>query len=53
MPISLEGLEAAIEADEGKTVDCEHSLVKGSRCHLEMNVLYAAFGGSRLGSRFQ
>ncbi|MCJ1436767.1 hypothetical protein MMC27_006149 [Xylographa pallens] len=49
MPVPLEGLKAAIQADEGKAVDGEHSLVKGPRCHLEMNVLYAAFGGEQIG----
>ena len=49
MPVPLEGLKAAIEADEGNAVDDEHSLVKGPRCHLEMNVLYAAFGGEQIG----
>ena len=49
LPVPLEGLKAAIEADEGKAVDGEHGLLKGPRCHLEMGVLYAASGGEQIG----
>ncbi|MCJ1289194.1 hypothetical protein MMC34_000726 [Xylographa carneopallida] len=47
--VPSEGLKAAIEKDEGHLIDDEHVLLKGPRCHLEMNVLYAAFGGEQIG----
>ncbi|KAL8716827.1 MAG: hypothetical protein Q9225_005877 [Loekoesia sp. 1 TL-2023] len=44
------GLKAAIATDERNTVvDDTHALLKGPRSHLEMNVLYAAFGAELIG----
>lgn len=43
-------LKAALEKDEGvgQVLD-DHSLLKGPRSHLEMNLLYAAFGAEAQG----
>ena len=43
-------LRAAIAKDEGTpTISDNHILLKGSRSHLEMNVLYGAFGAEQIG----
>ena len=42
-------LKAAIEKDEGKPIADDHALLKGPRSHLEMNLLYAAFGAEQIG----
>jgi choline dehydrogenase-like flavoprotein len=43
-------LKAALEKDEGgDQVSDHHSLLKGPRSHLEMNLLYAAFGAEAQG----
>ncbi|KAL8833600.1 MAG: hypothetical protein Q9170_004183 [Blastenia crenularia] len=48
--VPKEGLKAAIAKDEGNiTVDDDHVLLKGPRSHLELNVLYAAFGAEQIG----
>lgn len=48
--VPKEGLKAAIAKDEPDTVvDDKHALLKGPRSHLEMNVLYAAFGAEQIG----
>lgn len=43
------GLKAALEKDEGKPMDDSHPLVKGPRSHLELTMIYAAFGGEATG----
>jgi choline dehydrogenase-like flavoprotein len=42
-------LKTAIAKDEGKSVGDDHALLRGPRSHLEMNVLYAAFGAEQIG----
>ena len=49
MSVPQAGLKAALLKDEGKPVDIDHVLLKGPRCHLEMNVLYAVFGSEQIG----
>ena len=47
-PVPQGPLKAAIEKDEGKTVPEDHPLLKSSRSHLEMNLLYAVFGAEAI-----
>lgn len=47
-PIPTAPLKSAIEKDEGPISD-NHSLLKGPRSHLEMNLLYAVFGSEQIG----
>jgi choline dehydrogenase-like flavoprotein len=47
--VPQEELKAVIAKDEGKSVDDDHVMLKGPRSHLEMNVLYAAFGAEQIG----
>lgn len=50
MAVPHSGLKAAIAKDEHNSVaDDDHVLLKGPRSHLEMNVLYAAFGAEQIG----
>ena len=50
MTVPPAGLRAAIAKDEGiSKIDDDHVLLKGQRSHLEMNVLYAAFGAEQIG----
>ncbi|KAL6713314.1 hypothetical protein ACLMJK_008779 [Lecanora helva] len=50
MTVRTTGLKAAIAKDEGTSkIDDDHVLLKGQRSHLEMNVLYAAFGAEQIG----
>ena len=50
LPVPAEGLRAALSYDEGmSSVSDDHVLLKGPRSHLEMNVLYAAFGAEQIG----
>lgn len=50
MTVPKDGLKAAITKDERNTVvDDTHTLLKGPRSHLELNVLYAAFGAEQIG----
>ena len=50
MSVPTAGLKAAIVKDEGiSDVDDNHMLLKGPRSHLEMDVLYAAFGAEQIG----
>lgn len=50
MTVPTDGLKAAVAKDERNTVvDDTHTLLKGPRSHLEMNVLYAAFGAEQIG----
>ena len=50
LTVPAQGLKAAIAKDEGiPIVSDDHVLVKGPRSHLEMNVLYAAFGAEQIG----
>jgi choline dehydrogenase-like flavoprotein len=49
-PIPTEPLKAALEKDEGVSeVPDDHSLLKGPRSHLEMLLLYAAYGSEAQG----
>jgi choline dehydrogenase-like flavoprotein len=49
-PISTEPLRAAIEKDEGGgQVRDDHALLKGPRSHLELLLLYAAYGSDAQG----
>jgi choline dehydrogenase-like flavoprotein len=49
-PIATEPLKAALEKDVGAgNVPDDHPLLKGPRAHLEMNLLYAAFGAESQG----
>ena len=49
LPVPAEGLRAALSKDEGmSSVSDDHVLLKGPRSHLEMNVLYAAFGAEQI-----
>lgn len=47
-PIPTAPLKAALEKDEGQVPD-DHPLLKGPRSHLEMILLYAAFGAEAQG----
>lgn len=47
-PIPIKPLKAAIEKDEGPVSD-DHPCLKGPRSHLEMNLIYGAFGSESLG----
>lgn len=48
--VPIDGLKAAITKDESNVhVDDNHALLKGPRSHLEMSVLYAAFGAEQIG----
>ncbi|KAI4170017.1 MAG: hypothetical protein LQ343_005266 [Gyalolechia ehrenbergii] len=51
LTVPRDGLKEAIAKDEGKPVASvdSHVLVQGPRSHLEMNVLYAAFGAEQIG----
>ena len=50
LTVPVHGLKAAIAKDEGTPIVSDnHVLVKGPRSHLEMNVLYAAFGAEQIG----
>ena len=50
MTVHQDGLKAALAKDERTTtIDDSHVLVRGPRSHLEMNVLYAAFGAEQIG----
>ena len=50
MTVLEDGYKAALEKDEGtETVSPEHPQLQGLRSHLEMNVLYAAFGAEQIG----
>ena len=50
LTVPADGLKAALAKDEGTpTVSDNHVLLKGPRSHLEMNVLYAAFGAEQIG----
>ena len=50
LPVPTDGLKAALAKDEGSpSVSDNHILIKGPRSHLEMNVLYAAFGAEQIG----
>ena len=51
MTVPADGLKAALVKDENNTTDTDnhHDLLKGPRSHLEMNVLYAVFGGEHIG----
>jgi choline dehydrogenase-like flavoprotein len=49
MTVPQDGLKAAIAKYEGKSsVSDTHALLNGPRSHLEMNVLYAAFGAEQI-----
>ena len=48
--VSTDGLKAAIAKDEGAAnVNDDHVLLKGPRCHIETDVLYAVFGAEQIG----
>ena len=50
MTVPEDGYKAALAKDEGTSiVSAEHPLLQGLRSHLEMNVLYAAFGAEQIG----
>lgn len=50
LTVPAEGLKAALAKDEGTpTISDDHVLLQGPRSHLEMNVLYAAFGAEQIG----
>ena len=49
LSVPTSGLQAAIAKDEGTLVSHTHTLLNGPRSHLEMNVLYAAFGAEQIG----
>ena len=50
LTVPADGLKAALAKDEGNsTIDDNHVLLKGSRSHLEMNVLYGVFGAEQIG----
>lgn len=50
LSVPADGLKAAIARDEGTHFISDNNvLVKGPRSHLEMNVLYAAFGAEQIG----
>lgn len=50
MTVPTNGLKAAIAKDGGTSnATNNHMLLKGPRSHLEMNVLYAAFGAEQIG----
>ena len=49
LTVPTSGLQAAIAKDEGTLVNDKHPLLHGPRSHLEMNVLYAAFGAEQIG----
>ena len=49
LSVPTSGLQAAIAKDEGTFVSDKHTLLNGPRSHLEMNVLYAAFGAEQIG----
>ena len=50
LTVPTDGFKAALAKDEGTlTVEDNHVLLKGPRSHLEMNVLYAAFGAEQIG----
>ena len=50
LTVPASGLRAALAKDEGTTrISDNHILLKGPRSHLEMNVLYAAFGAEQIG----
>ncbi len=48
-PIPQGPLKTAIEKDEGKSIADDHPLLKSTRSHLEMNLLYAVFGAEAIG----
>ena len=48
MTLLQAGLKAAIAKDEGHVIDANHVLLKGPRCHLEMDILYAVFGSEQV-----
>ncbi|OCL02395.1 GMC oxidoreductase [Glonium stellatum] len=48
-PVPISGLKVALEKDEDKPVPLNHPLITGPRSHLEMAVLYAAFGSELIG----
>lgn len=49
MTVPQEGLKAAIAKDQGQPVADDHALLKGPPSHLEMTILYAAFGAEQIG----
>ncbi|KAL9100153.1 MAG: hypothetical protein Q9163_004438 [Psora crenata] len=50
MSVPHDGLKAAIAKDAGSgSIDDDHTLLKGPRSHLEMNILYSAFGAEQIG----
>ena len=50
LTVPADGLKAALAKDENTpTVSDNHVLLHGARSHLEMNVLYGAFGAEQIG----
>ena len=50
MTVPHDGLKAAIAKDQHDTIiNDDHVLLRGPRSHLELNVLYAAFGAEQIG----